>query len=106
MFVVSFDDLKTGLTNLRRKALQQNEGPLAFAKTNLTAFLDCYDMLSGVSALCRILFVHLLDLILSFVCIYTRHCSGCISQLSITDCVYIIRCVHVFLCDRSNVIEH
>ena len=56
MFVVSFDDLKTGLTNLRRKALQQNEGPLAFAKTNLTAFLDCYDMLSGVSALCHIFF--------------------------------------------------
>jgi len=27
--------------------LQQNEGPMAFAKTNLTAFLDCYDMLTG-----------------------------------------------------------
>jgi len=48
MCVTSFDDLKTGLANLRRKALQQNEGPLAFAKTNLTAFLDCYDMLTGV----------------------------------------------------------
>jgi len=47
VYGVSFDDLKTGLMHLRRKASQQNEGPMAFAKTNLTAFLDCYDMLTG-----------------------------------------------------------
>ena len=63
MCVTSFDDLKTGLANLRRKALQQNEGPLAFAKTNLTAFLDCYDMLTGVY-----IWNSLLDVTLAWCC--------------------------------------
>jgi len=47
LYAGSFEDLKAGLANLRRKALQQNEGPFAHAKINLTTFLDCYEMLTG-----------------------------------------------------------
>lgn len=42
-----FDDLKTGLDHLRHTSSRQNEGPLVFAKTNLSTFLDCYDTLTG-----------------------------------------------------------
>lgn len=42
----SFDDLKSGLDHLRHASSRQSEGPLAFAKTNLSTFLDCYDTLT------------------------------------------------------------
>ncbi len=43
----SFDDLKAGLSYLKRKSSQRNEGPLAFVKANLTTFMDCQDTLAG-----------------------------------------------------------
>ena len=42
----SFDDLKAGLAFLKRKSSQQNEGPMAFVKSNTATFLDCYDTLT------------------------------------------------------------
>ncbi|KAL4222023.1 Exocyst complex component 2 [Mactra antiquata] len=41
----SFDDLKHGLTNMRRSARTRSEGPIAFVKTNIGAILDCLDSL-------------------------------------------------------------
>ncbi|KAK2166794.1 hypothetical protein LSH36_35g06011 [Paralvinella palmiformis] len=45
----SFEDLKAGLGYLKRKSSQQNEGPMAFVKGNLTTFLDCLDTLKAMN---------------------------------------------------------
>ncbi|CAH1269792.1 Hypp4243 [Branchiostoma lanceolatum] len=42
----SFEDLKTGLSYLKRKSTQRSEGPLAFMKGNLTSIMDCQDALA------------------------------------------------------------
>eukprot|EP00058_Branchiostoma_floridae_P027001 XP_002612492.1 hypothetical protein BRAFLDRAFT_214268 [Branchiostoma floridae] len=44
----SFDDLKTGLSYLKRKSSQRSEGPLAFMKGNLTSIMDCQDALAAM----------------------------------------------------------
>ena len=52
----SFEDLKAGLTNLKRKDGQRSEGPREFFKINLTTLLDCFDTMTGegMSVACRL----------------------------------------------------
>ncbi|PVD20477.1 hypothetical protein C0Q70_18633 [Pomacea canaliculata] len=42
----SFEDLKAGLTYMKRKAAQRSEGPITVVRSNLTAILDCLDSLT------------------------------------------------------------
>ncbi|KAL3858816.1 hypothetical protein ACJMK2_009069 [Sinanodonta woodiana] len=42
----SFDDLKMGLNYMKRRSSHQSEGPVTFAKANLSGILDCLDSLT------------------------------------------------------------
>ncbi|XP_059170244.1 exocyst complex component 2-like [Physella acuta] len=44
----SFEDLKAGLSYMKRKASQRSEGPITIVRSNLTSILDCLDSLSSM----------------------------------------------------------
>ncbi|XP_076322458.1 exocyst complex component 2-like [Tachypleus tridentatus] len=46
----SFDDLKAGLTCLRRKVTQHQEGPLSFLKSNVMAIVECFQVLEALQS--------------------------------------------------------
>lgn len=46
----SFDDLKAGLTCLRRKVTQHKDGPSSFLKSNVMSIVDCMDVLGALQA--------------------------------------------------------
>ena len=49
IMLLSFDDLKLGLNNMRLSARTRSEGPIAFVKTNIAAILDCLESLNSKS---------------------------------------------------------
>ncbi|XP_070536873.1 exocyst complex component 2-like isoform X2 [Ptychodera flava] len=44
----SFEDLKAGLSYLKKTSAQRSEGPLAFMKENVSAFMDCQESLTAM----------------------------------------------------------
>ncbi|XP_048748841.2 exocyst complex component 2-like isoform X2 [Ostrea edulis] len=44
----SFDDLKAGLSYMKRRASHRSEGPIAFVKSNLSSTLDCLESLDAM----------------------------------------------------------
>nr|XP_006811907.1 PREDICTED: exocyst complex component 2-like [Saccoglossus kowalevskii] len=44
----SFEDLKAGCQYLKRTSAQRSEGPLAFMKANVSAFMDCQQSLTAM----------------------------------------------------------
>ncbi|CAG5128462.1 unnamed protein product, partial [Candidula unifasciata] len=44
----NFEDLKAGLSYMKRKAGQRSEGPITIVRSNLTSILDCLDSLSAM----------------------------------------------------------
>uniref|UniRef100_A0A2C9JZR4 Exocyst complex component 2 n=1 Tax=Biomphalaria glabrata TaxID=6526 RepID=A0A2C9JZR4_BIOGL len=44
----NFEDLKAGLSFMKRKASQRSEGPITIVRSNLMSILDCLDSLTGL----------------------------------------------------------